>query len=265
MIRYFSGNYQITEESGVIKSLTIGRQRIPDGQIARHNDEINAVIDRLARHDQLEKAIVTQARILRMDKSAAQEQAKVMEADAKARAADAAALSAQVTVAQAQGRASEAAITQARISYAQARAAQTDASVAAMYAQSASSYSAASTGDDTAIYLPSSGVQTTATPQRTEVTITSQAPNSIATLQTGTDPNHSIIEDILKANLATDPNHLSFRLSRKSFSVNGVTQDKETTDRFIKKYVIGNDSAFTTYAYNKRDGQTSSSVQTSRK
>ena len=237
--RYYANGYRITKENGVITKLIIGSNRIPDGEIARHKDEVNALIGQLTKRNGLQHSLAAQNQRLAAQTVEAQiryEQSQNREAQAEGQTVEAqmaaekqaAQVRVQETQAQAQAMSAQ---TQAISSEAQIKYAQALASSAAGYSQSATGY---------ANIVPDHGA---------------------ATL----DPNHSILEDILNANLATDPNHLTFRLSRKSFSINGVNQDKETTDRFIKKFVLGKDDTYMSYAYTKTDGQTSSSVTTTRK
>ena len=269
--RYYADGYRITKENGVITKLIIGTDRIPDGEISQHKDEVNTLIGQLIKRNQQQRAIAAQSQ-----KLAAQNQARAMEAReaAEAQAVQAHIRYAQASQAQVQEARTQAISAQAQVreaqaqvqeaqTQAQAQAAESQARVSEAYSQAATSYAQSAPNDNA--YSATS--QTTTAPRTSEITVTgygSPTP-APAALQTGTDPNHLIIEDILKGNLASDPNHLTFRLNRKSFSINGVSQDKETTDRFIKKYVFGKDDTYMSYAYMKKDGQTSSSVSTTRK
>jgi hypothetical protein len=68
-----------------------------------------------------------------------------------------------------------------------------------------------------------------------------------------------IIDDILRDHLAMDRNDLSFSLDDKSFVVNGLPQPAEITDRFRKKYVVGQKDS---YSYLRKEHSISTSVTT---
>lgn len=195
MAKYFSGGFEIVEESEVVTGLRINGQRIPNDQIPEYDKPVQAIIRELQ---------VQNARIKEKYHSGSTYRTDQYDAGATS---DGNSLT-----------------DTGRLSY------------------SATTQLGTVTADKVSI------LGTTNTERVVVVNKNSSTPNSAI------DP---IINDIIRDNLATDKKDLSFKLDRKNFVVNGLTQPREIADRFRQKYVQGKKDA---YFYMQKDNSITSSV-----